>query len=97
MTKIQTFKFNKNKGIDAAQDKLKEYVQKMESGDPSLKGTYPDKTLLYILTQKLPKLYTSILDGFRTNQSLSIDKKLKILVEKEEDQKIAEHDNFANR
>ena len=67
MTKIQTFEFDENKGIDAAWDKLKEYVRKMESGDPSLKGIYLDKTLLYILTQKLPKLYTLILDRFCTN------------------------------
>jgi hypothetical protein len=97
MTKIQTFEFDKDKGIDAAWDKLKEYRRKMEAGDPALKATYPDKTLLNVLTRTLPKEFTAILDGFRTNQSLAIDERLKILVEKEEDLKDAEKAYWSRR
>ena len=52
-----------------------------------LKLTYPNKTLLYILVCILPKSYIPIIDGFRTNQSLSINKKLKILYKKKKDKK----------
>ncbi|KAI0991210.1 hypothetical protein K3495_g16977, partial [Podosphaera aphanis] len=88
MSKIQSFpdKFDvEEKGIDNAWETLKTYRRRLTSADETLKNTYPDKALFHILTKALPKKYTSILDGFRTNPRTTVEERLQILLEKEED------------
>ena len=90
MSKIQNFPDNfdvEECGIDNAWERLKVYRRKLGAADSTLKSTYPDKALFHILTKSLPKKYGSILDGFRTNPSTSIDERLHILQEKEDDLK----------
>ena len=97
MTKIQTFQFEEAKGIVSAWETLRGYRRKLGAADPSLKNTYPDKTLFHILTRGLPTFYTAVIDGFRTQQSLSVEDKLRTLQEKEEDQEDSEQAHAAYR
>ena len=50
-----------------------------------------------ILTKTLPKPYRYLVDGFTLQQHLSIDEKIKILGDKEEELKSDEHANTAFR
>jgi hypothetical protein len=45
---------------------------------------YPDTALFIILTNSLPDKYNVIINGFEVQQSLLVDKKLHILIDKEE-------------
>ncbi|KAI0996954.1 hypothetical protein K3495_g11227 [Podosphaera aphanis] len=87
MAKIQDFEYTEEMRIDAAWGTLKDYRRKLISADKSLRNTYPDKFLFLILTRKLPKSFTTVLDGFRTQQQLTLDEKIRILQEKEEDKR----------
>lgn len=85
MTRIQNFTFNKDTGIDGSWSKLKEYRRKVIAANAVMKNAYPDEALLLILTIALQKQgrYTAVVDGFMTQQSLTVDEKIKILQEKE--------------
>ena len=84
MTRLQTFMYNKTKGINYAQTKLKEYRRKLVAAKSSMKQAYPEEALLLILTNALPQDFKTTIDGFAVNELLSVDDKLKILREKEE-------------
>ncbi|KAI1001499.1 hypothetical protein K3495_g6706 [Podosphaera aphanis] len=92
MSKIQSFpdQFDvEEKGIHSAWGTLKGYRRKLIAADESLRSAYPDKTLILILAKTLPSTYPSILDSFRGNK-WTMEEKLKILLEKEEDSRARE-------
>ena len=86
MTALQNFVYDKEVGMDSSWTKLKEYRRKLVAADASMKTAYPDTSIFLILTVALRRHqeYSSILDGFLTQQSLTTDEKLKILMEKED-------------
>ena len=84
ITRLQTFIYNKTKGIDHTQTKLKEYQQKLVVAKSLIKQAYLEEALLLILTNALPQDFKTIINGFAVNKLLSVDDKLKILREKEE-------------
>ncbi|RKF57118.1 hypothetical protein OnM2_076059 [Erysiphe neolycopersici] len=91
MSKTQSFPDYYNveeHGIDNAWETLKLYRRKLSAADALLKTTYPDKGLFHLLTKALSDKYNSILDGLRTNPQTSIEERLHILQEKEEDSKV---------
>lgn len=90
MTRLQNFEFDKEKGIDACWSKLREYRRKLIAADSNLKQTYPDQALLLILTRSLPTEYKATRDGLRLQQQLTVDEKIKILVEVDEETREAE-------
>ncbi|KAI0991790.1 hypothetical protein K3495_g16397, partial [Podosphaera aphanis] len=92
MSKIQSFpdQFDvEEKGIHSAWETLKGYRRKLIAADESFRSAYPDKTLFLILAKTLPSTYTSILDSFRGNK-WTVEEKLNILIEKEEDSRAHE-------
>ena len=54
ITRLQTFMYNKTKGINYAWTKLKEYQRKLITAKLLIKQAYLDKVLLLILTNALP-------------------------------------------
>jgi hypothetical protein len=98
MTALQTFPYDKKVGIDSSWTKLKEYRRKLVSADGAMKLAYPDTGIFLILTTALRKHqeYEAVLDGLLTQQALSVDEKLKILVEKEAQLKVDNAEEKAN-
>ncbi|CCU83133.1 hypothetical protein BGHDH14_bgh04759 [Blumeria hordei DH14] len=101
MSKIQSFpnQFEmEEKGIHSAWETLKGYRRKLIAADESFRFAYPDKTLFLILGKTLPPKYSSILDSFRGNK-WTVEEKLNILIEKEEDSRDheIEHPAFDRR
>jgi len=96
ITKIQTFEF-KEHGIENAWNKLKEYRRKAIAASTHMKNAYPDTALFLILTNSLPDKYNVIVDGFEVQQSLSVDDKLRILIDKEEKINEGEKAHIARR
>ena len=85
LTKIATFEFRQEMGLDNSWAKLKEFRRKLISADPIMKNAYPDAALFLILTKTLPAAFKATTDGFRIQVTLSVEDKLKILNEVEED------------
>lgn len=85
LTALYNFSFDKDTGIDGSWTKLKEYRRKLVAANPTMRLAHPDEGLFLILTTALQRQgsYTTEIDGFLTQQSLSADEKLKILGEKE--------------
>ncbi|KAG5966054.1 hypothetical protein E4U58_002622, partial [Claviceps cyperi] len=77
------FTFGQELGIDASWTKLKEYRRKSEHEE--VRNTYPDNAMFILPATALQKqeCYSVIIDTSLTNQSLSIEEKLRILQEKE--------------
>ncbi|KAI0990811.1 hypothetical protein K3495_g17376, partial [Podosphaera aphanis] len=65
MTRIQTFDYDPEKGIDGSWEKLKELRRKLVSADKTLKNLYPDRSLFLIFTRSLPSEYKATKDGLR--------------------------------
>ena len=97
MTKLQNFEFDREKGIDGAWETLKDYRRKLIAANSNLRHSYPDDMLFLILTKALPKPYRYLVDGFTLQQHLSVDDKIKILGDKEEELESDEHANTAFR
>ena len=76
--------YNKIKGINYTQTKLKEYRRKLVATKLLIKQVYLDEALLLILTNALLQDFKTTIDRFAVNELLSINNKLKILREKEE-------------
>ena len=85
LTKIVTFQFCKEMSLDNSWAKLKEFRRKLISADPIMKNAYPDAALFLILTKTLPGAFKVTTNGFRIQVTLSVEDKLKILNEVEED------------
>jgi hypothetical protein len=98
MTALQTFVYDKEVGIDSSWTKLKEYRRKLISADTAMRLAYPDAGIFLILTIALRKHqeYVAVLDGLLTQQTLSVDEKLKILVEKEAQLQVDTKEESAN-
>ena len=101
ITKLTRFEFDKEVGIDGLWTKLKEYRWKLIVANTDMKNAYPNSTLLLILTKSLSPAYKLTTDGFRLQQSITVDEKLQILHEVEEDNKeqieqayIAKYDKY---
>lgn len=102
MTSLHAFSFDKELGIDGSWSRLKEFRRKIVAANAAMKNSYPDDALFLILTLALQKQgqYTAVIDGFLTQQSLTIDEKIKILQEKEarlDDSKVNERAHAAWR
>ncbi|RKF56144.1 hypothetical protein GcM3_197033, partial [Golovinomyces cichoracearum] len=92
MSKIQSFpdQFDvEEKGIHSAWETLKSHRRKLIAADESFRSAYPDRTLFLILAKTLPSTYSAILDSFRGNK-WTVEEKLNILIEKEEDNRAHE-------
>ena len=87
MAKIAQFEFDPEVGLDRCWAKLKEYRRKLISANDIMKNAYPDGALLLVLTKKLPDIYKATTDGLRLHPSMSVEDKLKILYEVEEENK----------
>ena len=87
MTKLQTFHFESEKGLDSAWTELKGYRRKLIAANNMLCATYPDEALFLILTRALPAEYKPITRGFITQPNLTVDEKIKMLGEQEEELK----------
>ena len=85
MTKLQTFEFDQEKGIDSAWSTLKGYRRKGIAADATLRVSYPDEALFLILTRALPSEYKPITRGFITQPSLTVEEKLRMLGEQEDE------------
>ena len=83
MTRIQTFTFDPEQDtITILWDKLKEHRRKLVNADAT-QIAYPDRTLLLILIRALPKSYSSTIDTLNIQSSLSMETKLKYVLQKE--------------
>ncbi|KAI0991596.1 hypothetical protein K3495_g16591, partial [Podosphaera aphanis] len=85
LASIATFEFEEDTRLDNAWAKLKEYRRKLISADPIMRNAYPDAALFLILTKSLPSAFKATTDGFRLHNQMSVDEKLRILNEVEED------------
>jgi hypothetical protein len=72
------------KGIYSRWAKIKEYRRRLSLIDPIIKNIYPDSILFIIFSIKLPNKYKVIINGFRITVVYNINKKIKILVDKED-------------
>lgn len=98
MTKIQTFTFDKDKGIFAAWSLLKDYRRKLVAANPNLRQTYPDEALFLILTRSLPKSFKPLTRAFIAQPNLTIQEKMDMLIEHEmelREEDVAESAHFS--
>lgn len=62
MTRIATFKFRQEIGLDNSWAELKEFCRKLISADPIMKKAYPDAALFLVQTRTLPAAFKAITD-----------------------------------
>jgi hypothetical protein len=82
---IQGFTFDETIGIDGCWAKLIEYRSKLIAANPAMRPVYTDTTLFTLFARKLPKMYKATTDGFRVVTSLTVEEKLQMLGDKEEE------------
>ncbi|KAI1005575.1 hypothetical protein K3495_g2642 [Podosphaera aphanis] len=97
MTRIQTFDYDPEKGIDGSWEKLMDFRRKLVSAGKTLKNLYPDRSLFLIFTRSLPSEYKATKDGLRFHKDMSVGNKLKELMESEEEVKEDEKEHAAFR
>jgi hypothetical protein len=89
----EDFKFGPTSGVEQAWTTLKEYRHKMVQADKSMESTYNDKGLYLILTQGLPKAYRGTVDGLRTNTMITVEDKIMILRQFEEENNMIQRES----
>jgi hypothetical protein len=83
-SKIITFKYDEERGIDSCWAQLKEYRRKLGSADKAMKSAYLDPTLFVMFSRSLPEQFTGVLDGFLSQENMDVDTKIRKLAEKED-------------
>jgi len=92
-SRIAMFVFDESMTIDSAWSLLKGYRRRMGAADVKMKAAFDDNVLFTILTKKLPAIYTTTIDGFRTNRRFTIAEKVQMLTEVEAEHKPKEGKN----
>ena len=84
ISKIITFRYDEERGIDSCWAQLKEYRRKLGSADKAMKNAYLDSTLFVMFARSLPEQFTGVLDGFLSQENMDLDTKIRKLAEKED-------------